>query len=86
MLPLIENSQYNPISLVFLLILSVFLSYLIIEDAAYWLAKQITNYYVKRCNLLDLCLDVVFCLICLIITIFMLWLPFLIIASIILLG
>ena len=84
MLFLDENFQYNPISLVFLLILCVFLSYLIIEDAAYCLAKQITNYYFKRCNLLDLCLDVVFCLICLIITIFMLWLPFLIIMSIIL--
>jgi len=86
MLPLIENSQYNPISLAFLLILSVFLSYLIVEDAIYWLAKQLTNYYTKKCNLLDLCLDVAFCLICLIITIFMLWLPFLIIMSIILLG
>jgi hypothetical protein len=86
MLPLSENSQYNPSSLVFLLILSVFLSYLTVEDATYWLAKQFTNYYTKRCNLLNLCLDVVFCLICLILTIFMLWLPFLIIASIILLG
>jgi len=86
MLPLDKNFQYDPTSLLFLLILSVFLSYLIIEDAAYWLAKQITNYYVKRCSLLDLCLDVAFCLIGLIITIFMLWLPFLIIMSIILLG
>jgi hypothetical protein len=86
MLPLNDFSQYNPISAVFLLILSVFLSYLIIEDATYWLAKQFINYYTKKCSLLNLCLDIALCLICLIITIFMLWLPFLIIMSIILLG
>ena len=86
MLPLDKNFQYDPTSLLFLLILSVFLSYLILEDAAYWSAKQFINYYTKRCNSLDLCLDVAFCLIGLIITIFMLWLPFLIIMSIILLG